>query len=225
LVQSLRLAAGGYDGTEVANARGLLTGQNGFGSIENQLTGAASYSSERLLPRALIVGVPGVRALFPRITKFASTGPDASAVGNPIATRQVIYQNAKGQKVTLSVDVYPNHQSALSAFGAAKEQSDAVPGFSPLPSPKVGQESFAGTVTQDGETHVGIGVLNGREVISTTTAGFPSDTETIDNVTTLTRLQVFKASILNFPRFPGPLSHLWQGVSAGVDRAGTSSRS
>jgi hypothetical protein len=56
-----------------------------------------------------------------------------------------------------------------------------------------------------------------------TTAGFPSDTETIDDLTALTRLQVFKASILNFP-FLGPLNRLWQGVSAGVDRA-ISSRS
>lgn len=127
--------------------------------------------------------------------------------------------------MTISVDLYPNHQSALTAFDEAKEQSAAVPGFSRLPAPKVGQESFAGTVTQGSEVHVGIGVLNGREVIGATTAGFPSDTETIDNLTTLTRLQVFKASILNFPCFPGPLNRLWQGVSAGVDRAGISSGS
>jgi hypothetical protein len=123
------------------------------------------------------------------------------------------------------VDLYPNHQSALSAFDAAKQGSAAVPGFSPLPAPKVGQESFAGTVTQGSEVHVGIGVLNGREVIGVTTSGLPSDTETIDSLTTLARLQVFKASILNFPCFQGPLSHLWQGVSAGVARAAISSRS
>jgi hypothetical protein len=178
-----------------------------------------------LLPRAVLVGLPGVRALFPQITKFGSTGPNRTAPGHPLATRQVIYQNAEGQKVTISVDLYPNHQSALTAFDEAKEQSAAVPGFSRLPAPKVGQESFAGTVTQGSEVHVGIGVLNGREVIGATTAGFPSDTETIDNLTTLTRLQVFKASILNFPCYPGPLNRLWQGVSAGVDRAGISSGS
>jgi hypothetical protein len=224
-VQTLHSAAGGYAGTEAANVRGLLAGQDAFGSVENRLTGAASFSGERLLPRAVIVGLPGVRALFPQITKFASTGPNPTAPGHPLATRLVVYQNAEGQKVTISVDLYPNHQSALSAFDVAKQQSAAVPGFSPLPAPKVGQESFAGIVTQGSEVHVGIGVVNGREVVSATTAGFPADTETIDNLTTLTRLQVFKASILNIPCFPGPLGHLWQGVSAGVDRAGISSRS
>jgi hypothetical protein len=127
--------------------------------------------------------------------------------------------------VTVSVDLYPNHQSALTAFQTAKQQSTIVPGFSPLPSPKVGQESFAGSVTQGGETHVGIGVLNGREIISTTTAGFPANTATVRNLTTLTRLQVFKASILNFPCFSGPVSHPLQGVSARIDIVGVSSRS
>ncbi len=232
-VQTLDSAAGAYASAEAANVRqGLLTVQNGFGPIarpiqriENQLTGAVSQSSQRLLPRALIVGLPGVRTLFPQITKFGSTGPNSNAPGHPVATRLVVYQNAGGQKVTLSVDLYPSHQSALTAFDAAKQQSAAVPGFSPLPSPNVGQESFAGSVTQGTEVHVGMGVLNGREVIGATTADFPSDTETIDNLTTLTRLQVFKASILNFPCFPGPLSHPWQGVSAGVDRVEISRRS
>jgi hypothetical protein len=215
-VQTLDSAAGAYAGTEAANVRGLLTGQNGLGSVENQLTGAASVSSERLLRRGTIVGLFGVRALFPQITKFGSTGPNPTAPGHPLATRLVVYQNAQGQKVTISVDLYPNHQSALTAFDEAKQQSAAVPGFSPLPSPKVGQESFAGSVTQGSEVHVGIGVLNGREVISATTAGFPSDTETFDNLTTLTRLQVFKASILNFPCFPGPVS-LHERLAAGND--------
>jgi hypothetical protein len=218
-VQILDSAAGAYAGTEAANVRQVqLTAENAFGSaagpthrIENELTGAVAQSSQRLLPRAVIVGPLGVRALFPGITKVGSTGPNLSAPGHPVATRLVVYQNAHGQKVTLSVDLYPNHQSAVTAFDEAKQQSAAVPGFSPLPSPDVGQESFAGSVTQGTEVHVGIGVLQGREVVSATTANFPADTETINNLTTLTRLQVLKASILNFPRFPISLSHTWQG--------------
>ncbi len=221
-VRTLDSATGAYASTEAANVRqAMLTAQDGFGpvarpiqGIENQLTGAVAQSSQRLLPRAVIVGLPGVRALFPGITKVGSTGPNLSAPGHPVATRLVVYQNAEGQKVTLSVDLYPNHQSALTAFDEAKQQSSAVPGFSPLPSPKVGQESFAGSVTQGSEVHVGIGVLEGREVVSATTANFPLDTETIDDLTTLTRLQVFKASLLNFPC-----------LSAGVHRVGISSRS
>jgi hypothetical protein len=228
-VQTLDSAAGAYASTEAANVRQLLTVPAPVARpiqlIENQLTGAFSRSGERLLPRAFIVGLPGVRLLFPQITRFASTGPDPTAPGHPIATRLVVYQNAKGQKVTLSVDLYPNHQSALTAFQTAKQQSSIVEGFSPLPSPNVGQESFAGSVTQGSEVHVGIGVLSGREIISATTAGFPADTETIDNLTTLTRLQVCKASILNFPCFSGPVSHPLQGVSARIDRLGISSRS
>jgi hypothetical protein len=229
LVHTLGSAAGGYASTEAANVQSLHTAQNGGGpvarpmqSIEDQLNGILF---NRLLPRYFIVGLRGVRALFPQITKFGSTGTDPTAPGHPIATRLVIYQNAEGQRVTLSVGLYPNHQSAQAAFDVAKQLSEAEEGFSPLPSPKLGQEAFAGTVTQDGETHVGIGVLNGREVVALTSAGYPADTETIDNLTTLTRLQVLKAAILNFPFFPGPLSHLGQDVSAGMDRVGILSRS
>ena len=89
-------------------------------------------------PDTLSSASAGFGRSCPEITKFGSSGTDPTAPGHPIATRLVIYQNAEGQKVTLSVGLYANHQSAVAAFEVAKRLSEAEEGFSPLPSPKLG---------------------------------------------------------------------------------------
>ncbi|HME79076.1 MAG TPA: hypothetical protein VKI00_26495 [Mycobacterium sp.] len=163
--------------------------------VENQQTGTESDTGA-LLPRRVIVGLLPVRALFPGITAQDSTGPNTAAPGNPVATRVVVYTNSAGQKVTLSVDLYPDAKSASAAFQEAAEASAAVPGFSPLPSPQLGNEAFAGVVTQGTETHVGIGARYGRVVIGATTAGFAADPSTIARLELLAAVQGVTGSIL-----------------------------
>jgi hypothetical protein len=84
-VQTLDSAAGAYAGTEAANVRGLLTGQNGLGSVENQLTGAASVSSERLLRRGTIVGLFGVSRALPSDHQVRQYRPESHRAGPPVS--------------------------------------------------------------------------------------------------------------------------------------------
>lgn len=75
-----------------------------------------------------------------------------TAVGNPKATRSVIYANDdNSKKVTITVDQYESVTDASSAYEQAIEKSK-IPGFKPLSVSNVGQKAFAGTVTIGAET-------------------------------------------------------------------------
>jgi hypothetical protein len=53
----------------------------------------------------------------------------------------------------------------------------------------VGQQSFAGTVTMGGETHVGLGALDGRLIVGATLAGFDATPDNLINLVALARAQ------------------------------------
>jgi hypothetical protein len=59
--------------------------------------------------------------------------------------------------VTITVNSYLTISKAASAHQTAAEKSEQVPGFTPISIPAVGQKSFAGSITQGMETHVGLG--------------------------------------------------------------------
>jgi hypothetical protein len=144
-----------------------------------------------LLARKFVVSLRLVGQFFPEIIRTASTGRDTTAVGNPEATRAVIYANADGTKlVTVTVDRYATVDDAEAAYREALDRSEKVPGFGPISLRlNVGQQSFAGTVTMGGETHVGLGALDGRRIFGATLAGFDATPDTLINLVALARAQ------------------------------------
>jgi hypothetical protein len=67
--------------------------------------------------------------------------------------------------------------------------SEAVPGFEPISIPPVGQRAFAGTVSMGGETHVGLGALDGKLIAGVTLAGFDATSDNITNLVALARAE------------------------------------
>jgi hypothetical protein len=160
------------------------------------VVGATSASSTSLLPRHWIVPLKTAQRFFPQVTRQAGTGKNTTSAGKPIASRQVIYANRKSsRKVTLSVDRYGHRKGASTAFNEAVRKSKEVPGFKPLPKPKVGQKAFAGTVTQGDETHVGIIALQGSLIMQSTIAGYEATNSNVSKVVRLTRKEVVRAKL------------------------------
>ena len=150
----------------------------------------AASSSYGLLPRNYVVLLNLVNQHFNSITQQDSTGEDSTAQGDPDATRAVFFVNDHGlQKVTITVDRYRNSSDATSAYQTALQKSEEVPGFEPIPIPSVGQQSFAGSVTQDGETHVGLGAQDGNFVFGATLAGFDATPDNVANLVGLARAE------------------------------------
>jgi hypothetical protein len=145
-----------------------------------QLLSACSDSSSpkspaaaaALLAREAVVPISVVTQYFPDVSTEANTGPNETSVGNPVASRSVVFVSADGKKkVTLSVDQYATASDAASAYQTAVEGSKAAPGFKPAASPNLGQEAFAGTSQVGSETHFGLGARDGRLIMSATHAG------------------------------------------------------
>jgi len=68
---------------------------------------SAAKAADSILPRNVVVATNVVNRFFPEVTSEASTGHNLTAVGNPKATRSVIYANSdSSRKVTISVDNY-----------------------------------------------------------------------------------------------------------------------
>jgi hypothetical protein len=150
-----------------------------------------------LLPRKAVVSLGIVQQYFPDISVVARSGDDETATGNPVATRSVTFTDANGtKKVTISVDRFAGSTDASSAFQEAVAKSEAVDGFKPLSVPNLGQKTFAGTVTQGAETHVGLGVLTGRLTVGATLAGFTADSGNVDNLVSLARAEVATAKTI-----------------------------
>jgi hypothetical protein len=131
-----------------------------------------------------------VNQYFDTITQQDSKGKDSTAQGDPDATGAVFFINGDGsQKVTITVDRYRNSSDAISAYQIALQKSEEVPGFEPIAIPSVGQQSFAGSVTQGGETHVGLGALDGNFIFGATLAGFDATPDNVVNLVGLARAQ------------------------------------
>jgi hypothetical protein len=133
---------------------------------------ACGDATPPLLPRDTVVPVGVVTKYFPDVAKEASTGPNETSVGKPVASRSVVFLSADGKKkVTLSVDQYASASYAAAAYQTAVQGSKAAPGFEPAAAPDLGQEAFAGTSQVGAETHFGLGARDGRLIISATHAG------------------------------------------------------
>jgi hypothetical protein len=110
------------------------------------------------------------------------------AVGNPKATRSVIYANGdSSKKVTISVDQYGTSSDASSAYQEAVAKSKSVPGFKPVSAANLGKNAFVGSVTQGGETHIGLGALHGTLIVGATLAGYNPTPDKLANLISLTR--------------------------------------
>lgn len=132
--------------------------------------------SGSLLPRTVVVALPDVQRLFPELTVETDMGPNPTAVGNPTATRSVDFANSDGsKKVTVTVDEYANPDDASQGYQQALQRSQAVPGSNSVEVPVLGDQAFAGTATQDGVTHIGIGVLQDNLLVGATTAGYDAN--------------------------------------------------
>jgi hypothetical protein len=128
-----------------------------------------------------------VTEYFPDVTKEASTGPNETSVGKPIASRSVVFASADGKKkVTLSVDQYASASDAAAAYQTAVQGSKAAPGFKSAASPDLGREAFAGTSQVGDEMHFGLGARDGRLIMSATHAGdIPVTPDNSNNLITL----------------------------------------
>jgi len=126
-----------------------------------------------MLPRNVVVPLSAVKSSFSEMVQETSTGQNLTAVGNPKATRSVIYTNSDGlKKMTITVDQYANSSDASSAYQEAVQKSKTVPGFKPISAPDLGRHAFIGTVTQGAETHIGVGALDGTLIVGATLAGY-----------------------------------------------------
>jgi CubicO group peptidase (beta-lactamase class C family) len=149
-------------------------------------TGALSAPNAVLLYRDAVVPLSVVTRLFPEIIREASTGPNSTAVGKPKATRSVIYANSdSSKKVTITVDQYASSSDASAAYREAVQKSRNVPGFKPISAPNLSPHAFIGTVTQGGETHIGVGALDGTLIVGATLAGYDTTPETTANLISL----------------------------------------
>ena len=147
-----------------------------------------SKASGSILSRNVVVAINVVNRFFPEVTSEASTGHNLTAVGNPKATRSVIYANSdSSRKVTISVDNYATQSDASSAYHEAVAKSKTVPGFKSVPAENLGQNAFVGTVTQGGETHIGLGALHGTLIVGATLAGYNPTPENTARLISLTR--------------------------------------
>ena len=121
-------------------------------------------------------------------------GANPTASGSPVGTRSVAFMDGDGtKKVTVSVDAYADADDASSGYQRAVQRSRDVAGFTSVPVPSLGEQVFAGTVTQDAVTHIGIGVLDGKLVLGTTAAGYEATPDNIAKLAALTQAAVAKA--------------------------------
>jgi hypothetical protein len=151
------------------------------------LANGSEQTSDVVLPRNFLVPINTVNRFFPEVTREASTGRNLTAVASPKATRSVIYTNRDtSKKVTITVDEYLTASAASSAYQEAVSKSKTVPGFKPMAAEDLGENGFVGTVTQEGETHVGVGALHGTIIVGATLAGYDPTPENTAKLISLT---------------------------------------
>ncbi|HEY6154556.1 MAG TPA: hypothetical protein VIW07_12520 [Candidatus Udaeobacter sp.] len=151
---------------------------------------SSAKASHSMLPRNAVLPLTTVKRFFSEVSREASTGHNLTAVANVKATRSVIYTNSdSAKKVTITVDQYPTANDASSAYQEAVAKSKAVPGFRPVSAENLDQNAFVGTVTQEGETHIGLGALDGVLIVGVTLAGYDCTPENIAKLISLARDQ------------------------------------
>lgn len=154
-------------------------------------------AADSLLSREIVVPLKVVSRFFSEITREVTTGQNLTAVGNAKTTRNVIYANAdSSKKVTITVDRYASSSDASSAYQDAIQKSKTVPGFKLIPAANLGRNAFVGTVTQDGETHIGLGTLHGTLIVGATLAGYDPTPENTAKLISLTREEEATAKAL-----------------------------
>jgi hypothetical protein len=158
-------------------------------SDEPSITNSTSQSAVK---RDMFISLKAVKQYFPAVTRYrADTNP--GALGSPIGTRAVNFtSDDSASKVTLSVDEYENPGDAQSAYeqAAQKAQRSEV---SPIALSNVGQEVFANTITESGETHIEIVALDGALIVGTKLSGYDSTTENIAKLASVAREEVAQA--------------------------------
>ena len=156
------------------------------GQSPSPVTGSGA-ASDSMLPRKVVVPINAVNRFFSEVTREASTGRNRTAVANAKATRSVIYANSdSSKKVTITVDEYATARDASSAYQEAVAKSKTVPGFKTVQAENLGQDAFVGTVTQGGETHIGLGALHDTLIVGATLAGYDPTPENRDKLISLT---------------------------------------
>lgn len=153
-------------------------------------------ASVSLLARDVVIPISTVRRFFPQVDQEASTGRNVTAVGGPKATRSVIYVNSNGsKKVTITVDQYVSSSDASSAYEEAVQRSKAVPGWTPVSAPDLGQNAFMATVSRGEETHIGFGALHGEFIVAITLVGYNPTPGTIVKLRSLAREEEAAANV------------------------------
>ena len=146
-----------------------------------------------LLPVKMMVSLKVAQQFFPSVTRELNAGANPTAVGNPKATRMVIYGTNDGsKKIILSVDDYENPSEAWLAYQQAVKRTD-LPEFTSIAVSNVGQQVVAGTVTKGTETHTEVTTQDGALVVGATLAGFDATTEEIGKLVELTREELSEA--------------------------------
>jgi hypothetical protein len=177
-----------------AGALSLVCGGSSSSAVSSK---SSSDASGITLPRNVVVPLSAVNRLFPEITRQTSTGHNSTATNNPNATRSVIYASGDGsKKVTITVDQYGTPGDASSAYEQAIQKSQSVPGFKPITVPNLGQQAFAGSVTVDAETHVGLGALDGRLIVGATLAGYDATPDNTAKLVALARRELAAAKMV-----------------------------
>jgi hypothetical protein len=175
-----------YSASHLTRLAALLIAITGSLSSSSPGTGTGSTPAS-LLPRNAVVPMSVVNRFFPEVTHEASTGENLTAVGKPKSTRSVIYANSdNSKKVTITIDNYRTASDASSAYQEAVAKSKTVPGFKPVHAENLGQNAFVGTVTQEGETHIGLGALHGTLIVGVTLAGYEPTPENTAKLISLT---------------------------------------
>ena len=65
-------------------------------------------------------------------------------------------------------------------------KTNTVPAFKAVPAENLGRNSFVGTVTQGGETHIGVGARLGTLIVGATLAGYDPTPENTARLISLT---------------------------------------
>jgi hypothetical protein len=102
--------------------------------------------------------------------------------------------------VTITVDQYGSPGDASSAYQQAVQKSQSVPGFKLIPVPNLGQQTFAGIVTMETETHIGLGALDDKLIVGATLAGYDATPDNTAKLVALARMQAVVAKRAVSPR-------------------------
>jgi hypothetical protein len=97
--------------------------------------------------------------------------------------------------VTITVDQYVSSSDASSAYEEAVQKSKAVPGWTPISAPNLGQNAFMATVTRGEETHIAFGALRGNLILGITVVGYHPTPGTIVKLMSLAREEEAAAKV------------------------------